>query len=87
MTNLAEGVWTLEEIDAQIANLKAQLLAPNAGYSVSPSDGGAGRSVTRENRAQINRELTLWMRRRQALAGASTGRMRVRSAVLPRRCC
>ena len=85
--SLAEGVWTLEEIDAQIANIKSQLLAGNASYSVSPSGGGTSRSVTRNERDRLNRELTLWMKRRAGLAGARRGGFRVKRAVFPRRGC
>ena len=83
---IATGVFTLEEIDTQIANIKEQLLAPNAGFSISPSDGGAGRSVTRNGREQLNTELTLWMKRRAALTGARRGGMRVKVATFKRRC-
>ena len=87
MSGIASGVWTLEEIDAQIANIKAQLLAPNAGYSVSPNDGGASRSVQRESREALNRELNRWMKRRASFTGATTGGMRIQRAVVKSRCC
>lgn len=86
--SITAGVWTIEEIDAQITNIKSQLLASNASYSISPADGGAGRSVSRNDREKLNAELTLWMKRRKSLSGAgsSRGGFRVRRATFPRNC-
>lgn len=83
--SFASSAFTVEEIDAQIANIKEQLLASNASYSISPADGGAGRSVTRNQRDQLNKELTLWLKRRRALTSPSGCGFRVKRAVFPRR--
>lgn len=63
------SIWTIEEIDAQIANIKKLLMSPNASYSIGPADGGASRSVSRWDRDKLNKELSIWARRRKALLG------------------
>lgn len=68
------GVFTLEEVKQQIANIKKQLLAENQSYSISPSDGGTSRSVTRVDRAQLIKELNYWTQKYNSLTGASKGK-------------
>ena len=86
--SIASGIWTIERIDAQIANIENQLLTMNASYSISPADGGAGRSVQRNDRDRLNAELTVWMKRRANLLAAASrrGGFRVKRATFPRRC-
>jgi len=74
------SAWTIEEVRAQLANVKAQLLAANQSFSISPSGGGTSRSVTRVDRGQLMKELAMWERKLAALEGRGTGGITVRQA-------
>jgi hypothetical protein len=80
------SIFTVAECNAQIANILEQLRAPNAGYSIGPSDGGASRSVSRNDREKLNAELTLWHKRLTVASGGSRGQFRVKRATFTHRC-
>lgn len=79
-------MFTVEECDAQIKNIKEQLLASNAGFSLGPADGGASRSVQRNDRDKLNTELSLWAKRKARASGSSRGSFRTKNATFARRC-
>jgi len=74
-------VYTVEELDANIERIKRLLSAENTSYSVSPSDGGTGRSVQRIDRDQLQKELIYYSKlKARQTGGATTGRFRVKHA-------
>ncbi len=74
--------YTVEECDAAIARRKRLLEAENTSYSLSPSDGGTGRSVTRIDRNQLQKELRYFEKIKARLMGvtANRGKFRVKTA-------
>ncbi len=65
-------LWTLEELDAQIADWKAALLAVSSGrfYTIS------GQSVSHYSLPEIREQLAYLQRERQLLLAAQSGRPR-----------
>lgn len=74
--------YTIEECDAAIARRKRLLEAENTSYSMSPADGGTGRSVTRIDRDQLMKELRYFegVKARLQSGGSSRGKFRVKTA-------
>jgi len=74
--------YTVEECEAAIARRKRLLEAENTSYSISPADGGTGRSATRIDRDQLQKELRYFERLLAKLNGVSAnrGRFRVKTA-------
>lgn len=63
------SVWTLEEIDEQIALRKEWLKSGRASYGITPAGGGASRNATNIDRTAIWQELSEFQKLRAEHVG------------------
>ena len=70
------SVWTLAEIDEQIALRKEWLKSGRQSYTITPAAGGTSRSSTAIDRSQIWQELQEFIRLRDEMNGTGSTRRR-----------
>ena len=68
------SVWTLEEIEEQIALRKEWLKSGRQSYGITPASGGASRNATHLTRAEIWQELQEFVRLRNEHTGQAATR-------------
>lgn len=70
------SVFTLAEIEEQIAIRKEALKSMRQSYGITPAGGGASRNATNIDRAQVWRELQALVEMRDEMNGTGTARRR-----------